>query len=70
MTQSATRKAEAIDLNVFDLWAEILQILIHWKNGRPRATLYSPGPIASDTALSWIINFIIVTPVSPWTKRR
>jgi hypothetical protein len=70
MTQSATRKAETVESNVFDHWAEILHILIHWKNGRPWATLYSPAPIASDTALSRIINFTTVTPVFRWTKRR
>jgi hypothetical protein len=70
MTQSATRKAEEIETDLFDRWAEIPHILIHWKNGRPRATLCSPGPIESDIALSLIINFTTVTLVFRWTKRR
>jgi hypothetical protein len=70
MTQSTTRKTEAIEVNVFDRWDEILQILIHWKNGRPRATLYSPGLTTSVTALSRTINFTTITPVVRWTKRR
>jgi hypothetical protein len=54
---------------VIRLWTEDLMTLSEWKRSGHAKTLYDPGPVASDTALSWIIGFRTDPVAFKWTKR-
>jgi hypothetical protein len=59
-----------IESEVRDGSIAVLQVLVNWKNCHRSPTVSSPVRIASDTAISRIINFSGTAPVFRWTKPR
>jgi hypothetical protein len=68
LANSHHERERSIESEVRDGSIAVLQVLVNWKKGDGSPTVSSPGPIASDPAISRIIHFSGTAPVFRWTK--
>jgi hypothetical protein len=63
LANSRHERERPIESEVKDGSIAVLQVLVNWKKCHRFPSVSSPGPIASDTAISRIINFSGIVPV-------